>query len=82
MISEAKYFRLGEIAENLHKRVVELESKMTPNTPPEVLEERRKVVTEAMQNIEEEEVLCAKAIKQVSQSWEVLIDDTELEQVT
>ena len=34
MFSEAKVFRLGEVAENPCKRVVELESKLKPNTPP------------------------------------------------
>ena len=34
-----------------------------------------------MQKIEKEEEICAKAIERVSQSWEELIDDTEIEQV-
>ena len=45
------------------------------------MEERRKVAIETTQNIEEVEALCAIAVKQVSQSWESLIDDTEVEQV-
>ena len=32
--------------------------------------------------IEEAKALCAKAAEKVSQSWEALIDDEELEQVT
>ena len=59
-----------------------MESNINPSTPLKVLEEKRKVETEAMGNTEEEEVLCAKAVEHVSQSWEALIDNTELEQVT
>ena len=33
-------------------------------------------------NIEEAEALCAKAVEQVSQTWEAFINDEELEQVT
>ena len=36
---------------------------------------------EAAKTIEEENALCAKAAKQVSQTWEALIDDVELEKV-
>ena len=55
---------------------------MTPSTPLEVLEARWNAVKEATQKIQEVEALCAKAYEQVSQSWEALIDDAELEQVT
>ena len=54
---------------------------MTPSTPPQVLEEQKKASVEAMQRIEEAEVLCFEAIEHVSQQWEALISDTELEQV-
>ena len=50
---EAKKFRLGEVAENQCKQVTELESKMMPSTPPEVLEEHKKETTDTMQNMEE-----------------------------
>ena len=63
---EYKYFRLGEIAENLCKRVAELELQVKPNTPPEVLEERRKETTEAATRIEEAKVLCSREFKQFS----------------
>ena len=43
-----------------------MEAQVTPSTPPEVLEERRKVATEAVKRIEEAEALCAKAVEQVS----------------
>ena len=35
----------------------------------------------ATQKIEQEEAMCAKSVDQVSQAWEALIDDTELEKV-
>ena len=50
-----------------------------PSTAPEVLEERRKAVAEAAKKIEEVEALCAKAIGRVSQDWEALMEDLELE---
>ena len=55
---------------------------MKPTTPTEVLEEQRKEETKAATNIEEAKELCARVIKQVSQSWEYLIDDKEMEKVT
>ena len=33
MFTEANFLRIGEVIENLHKQVVEMESKMTPNIP-------------------------------------------------
>ena len=69
MFLEDKVIWLGEIVEDLCKKVIELESQVTPSTPLEVLEERRKSATEA---------LCAKVVGQVSHTWEVLIDDDEL----
>ena len=82
MFAKTKVFRVGEVTENLCKQVTELESKMMPSTPLEVLEERKKATTEAVQNMEEVKVLCAKAVEKVSQPWESLIDNIELEQVT
>ena len=35
-----------------------------------------------MQRMEDAEVLCAEALEHVCQSWEALIDDEQLEQVT
>ena len=55
---------------------------MTHSTPTKVLEEKWKATTEDVLKIGEKEVLCAKAVEQVSQSWEALIDDTDLKQVT
>ena len=34
---------------------------------------------EVAKNIEETEALCAKAVEKVSQTWEALINDEELE---
>ena len=82
MFVEYKVFWLGEIAENLRKRVADLELQVKSSTPPEVLEERRKIITEASKRIEEAVALRAKEVEQVSQLWEALIDDEELEQVT
>ena len=55
---------------------------MTPSTPLEELEERRNETIEFAKIIEEVEELCAKAVEQVSQTWEALIDDEELEKFT
>ena len=71
--------RRGKIVENLCKGVMDLELQLKPNTPSKALEERKKVGTETATRIEEEEALCAKEVEQVSQWWEGLIDDEELE---
>ena len=76
MFAEEQFFILGEVTENLYKQVAELESKMMPSTPPNLLEDQKKAKTEAVQNMEEAYVLCAKAIEQVSQLWEDLIENT------
>ena len=81
MFSKAKLFWLGEFADNLCKRVMELELQVKPSTPPEVLKKRRKLATKSVKRIEEAEALCAKEVEQVSQSYEDLIDDEELEKV-
>ena len=59
-----------------------MEVQVRPRTPPEVLEEQRKAIREVAQNIEEAKAVCAKAVDQVSQDWEEIIDDAELEKVT
>ena len=82
MVVESKVFRLGDIAKNLCNKVMDLEVQVAPSTPPEVLEERRKVVTEDATRIEEVEALCAKEVNQVSHTWEYLIDSDELEKIT
>ena len=75
-------FWLGEIIENLHKKIAELELQVTPSTSLEVQEEIRKVATEVAKIIQEVEALCAKVVEQVSQTREPLINDEELDQVT
>ena len=59
-----------------------MESQVTPSTPPEVLEERRKEAIEVAKRIEEAEALFAKVVEQVSQTWKALIDDKELDKFT
>ena len=63
---EAKVIRIGEIVDELRKKVANLEVQLKPSTPPKVLEERRKAAIEATKTIEEADSLCAKAIDQVS----------------
>ena len=63
---EEKVFWLRNIAENICKKVTDLESQVTPTTHPEVLEERRNATTDVAKRIEEAEALCAKAVEQVS----------------
>ena len=56
---------------------------MTPSTPPEVLEERRKATTKAAKRIEEVKELCAKVAEQVCHMrWEYLITDDDLDKIT
>ena len=43
------------------------------------MEQRRNASTNAVKKIEEMEALCAKSFEQVSQTWESLIDDEDLE---
>ena len=51
MFPKSKVIQLGEIAEDLRKKVVELEMQLKPSTPPKVLEERRKATTQATRRI-------------------------------
>ena len=54
MFVEDKVFWIGNIAENLRSKVMELEVQVTPSTPLEVLEERIKVAIESTKRIKEE----------------------------
>ena len=38
ILLEAKVFQLGEVVVDLRQQIVELETKLTPSTPPEVME--------------------------------------------
>ena len=79
---EAKVFQLGDIVENLHKKVMDLElHAVTHSTPPKVLKERIKETTKDVKRIEEVEALYAKVLEQDSQTWESLIENEELENV-
>ena len=78
MFPKAKVIQLGQIAKDLRKKVVEIEAQLKLDTPPEVIEERRKTTTYAAKRIEEVESSYAKAVNQVSQTWEALIDNTKL----
>ena len=51
MLPDAKVFRFGQVVVNLHRQIAELETKLTPNTPPEVLEVRQNAVTKNAQKI-------------------------------
>ena len=77
MPSEDKVLRLGQIATDLKKKVTELEEKRIPSTPIEVMERRRDTTTQAAKRIEEVKKICAKAIEQVSNTWESLMDDEQ-----
>ena len=46
MIPKAQVFNLGEVASDFWKNIVELEAKILPRTPLEVLEERQRVYEE------------------------------------
>ena len=47
-----------------------------------MLEERRQVAIEVAKKIKDAKSLCTKAVDQVSQAWEALIEDAELDKVT
>ena len=63
MCSKSKLFRLGEIAENFCKKVIELEAQVKQSTPLEALEEIRKEAIESTKRIEEAKELCAKEVE-------------------
>ena len=77
MALDTKVSRLGEIAVDLRKKVTQLEEQIRPNTPPEVLEKRGQTTIEAVKKIAEAEEICAKAVDQVSQTWEALMGDVQ-----
>ena len=56
---------------DLRNRVIQLQEKVQPSTPPKVLEKRRGVAVEATKKIEEAKEICAKDVDQVSHTWEV-----------
>ena len=82
MLPEAQVIHLREVAANFLQRIEDLEAKMLPTTPPKVLQERWKAVSENVQKIQEDKELCAKTYVQVSNSWEAFKDNAELKKVT
>ena len=56
-------------------------NKVESQYTPKVLKDRQNIVKETAQKIQEAKALYAKAYEQVSQSWEALVDDKELEKV-
>ena len=79
MSAKDKVLGLGKIAAGLKKEWTELDEKRIHSTPPKVLESRHAAATQATKRIDDVEKSCAKAIDQVSQTWEALIDIVELE---
>ena len=61
MIPEAWVINIGEVATKFYQRIEELEDKIIPSTPAEVLEERRRTVEEDVHHIQEAKSLCTKA---------------------
>ena len=52
MVAQSKVFQLVEIVEDIRIKGTDLEAHLTPSTPPEVLEGRRQVTTDAAKKIE------------------------------
>ena len=73
--SLAKVTRLAKITQDLRQQVEELQARQMPSTPPEVLEERRRVAYEAAEEIREGEALCAKAANAIATIWGALLED-------
>ena len=82
MAPDAKIARLAELVTDLKKKVVQLEEQRTPNTPPEVSAQRRDATTKVANKIENAKHACAKAVDQVSQTWETLMDDEQSQEIT
>ena len=76
MTLDAKVAQLVEIVADLRKKLTQLEEKRRPSRPLEVLESKRGTTTQVAKRIEAEKT-CAKAMDQVSQTWEALMDDEQ-----
>ena len=59
----------------------ELQARNILNTPPEVLEERRREESKAADKIREGEALCAKAVDVVATIWGALLEDETAEEI-
>ena len=77
----AKVACLSWIAAELRRQVEELKVRHTPSTPPEVLEERSKVVSEAEERIRIGETICTKVVEVVFTMWEALMDDDTMDNI-
>ena len=69
MTLDSKVAQLAKIAADLRKKLTQLEEKRRPNTPPKFLARKKCTTTQAAKRIEENKT-CAKAMDQVSQTWE------------
>ena len=81
MAPDAQIAQLVELVMNLKKKVVQLEEQRTPNTPLEVLAQRRDIATQDVKEIEKGKQGCAKVVDQVSQTWENLMDDDQSQNI-
>ena len=52
-----------------------------PSTPPEVLAERRRAMSEATQKIREGEALCTKVADAIATIWGALLEDDTTEKI-
>ena len=77
MDPDAKIAQLAELVIDLKKKVVYLKEKRAPITPSEVSAQRRDASIANANEIENSKHACAKAVDQVSYSWETLMDDDQ-----
>ena len=70
-----------KIAQKLRQQVEELQARHTPSTPQEVLEDRRREVSEAAEKIRQGETLCMKVTDVVATIWGVLLEDETVEKI-
>ena len=80
--SLAKVTRLAKIAQDLRQQVEELQARKMPSTPLEVLEERRRAVSEATEKIREGEALYAKAANVIVTIWGEFLEDETAEEIS
>ena len=77
----AKVDRLSRFATYLREQVEELKEQQQPSTPPEVIEERRKTTSEAIEWIKQGEKLCTETIYIVSAVWELFLKYEAMEKI-
>ena len=81
MAPNAKVAQLAKIVYDLRKKVTNIEEQVRPSTPTKVMEKSRDTTIEAAKRIEEAKEICAKAVNQVSQTLEALMDDEKLQNI-